>query len=148
MKQAELILSLRKISRIINLDSKRIQKLCGLSIPQLLSLQYLERQEDYQSTQLDLRKHLELNSSTVTGIVSRLISKGLMAKLPAKGDKRATWLCLTAAGLKATENAPLLFQNKLISKLNQIPNHKSEAIEKGLKELAELLEEFPAELEA
>lgn len=139
MEYTEILISLRKISRAIHLDSKRIQKLSGLSIPQLLSLLYLSKCDDYQCTQLELRKYLQLNSSTVTGIVSRLVAKGLLAKLPAKGDKRATWLCLTAPGLKQLDNSPELFQERLANKIEQLPKNEIAAIENGLSLLTNLL---------
>ena len=139
MDYTDILISIRKITRAINLDSKRIQKISGLSIPQLLSLMHLSQCENFQSTQLDLRKFLQLNSSTVTGIVSRLVTKGLIAKLPSKGDKRTTWLCLTASGLKQLDKAPELFQERLTEKLKELPASEVTAIKEGLDKLTDLL---------
>ncbi|MBD3636243.1 MAG: MarR family transcriptional regulator [Crocinitomicaceae bacterium] len=141
MQYTDILIAIRKIARAINLDSKRIQKVSGLSIPQLLSLTFISNCDDYQCSQLELRKFLQLNSSTVTGIVSRLISKGYIAKIPSKGDKRSTWLGLTALGLKQVENAPELFQEKLNAKLSQLPKQEIDIIENGLNMLIEILGE-------
>jgi DNA-binding MarR family transcriptional regulator len=135
----DILIPIRKVVRSINLDSKKIQKECGLSIPQILALTFLSKSENYQCPQLELRKFLELNSSTVTGIVSRLEKKGYMAKLPAKGDKRATQLSLTSSGLETLEKAPPLLQEKLVSKLSNLPSDKLEKIQTGLEILVEAL---------
>lgn len=141
MEYTEILISIRKITRAINLDSKRIQKISGLSIPQLLSLMFLSKCDEYQCTQLELRKFLQLNSSTVTGIVSRLTAKGFLAKLPAKGDKRANWLCLTASGLKQLDKAPELFQERLTDRLKELPKSEVLIIQNGLDKLTDLLSE-------
>jgi DNA-binding MarR family transcriptional regulator len=139
MDYTDILIPIRKIVRAINLDSKKIQKECGLSIPQILALTYLSRSNDYQCTQLELRKFLELNSSTVTGIVSRLEKKGFIAKLPAKGDKRATQLSLTSNGLKVLQQAPPLLQEQLVDKLSKLPSEKFEIIQEGLNLLVTAL---------
>jgi len=82
--------SVRKIVRAVNLESKRIEKNFGISIPQLLILKYLNESPEYRSTMRNLREVLSLNASTVTGIVSRLESKGYIARLPDPKDKRST----------------------------------------------------------
>ena len=94
------MISVRKIVRAINLESKRIEKDFGLSIPQLLTLKFLEEKAEYKSTMKALKEHLSLNASTVSGIVARLESKGLIARLPNPNDKRSTPIILTSSGNK------------------------------------------------
>ena len=139
MDYTDILIPIRKIVRSINLDSKKIQKECGLSIPQILALTFLSKSENFQCAQLELRKFLELNSSTVTGIVSRLEKKGFIAKLPARADKRATQLSITSIGLKTLETAPPLLQDQLVKKLSQLPSEKLNQIQKGLELLVEAL---------
>jgi DNA-binding MarR family transcriptional regulator len=139
MDHNELLIPLRKIMRSVHLDSKKLLKECGLTTPQLLALKFLQTATNYQTTQLELRKHLALNSSTVTGIVSRLIKKGLIAKLPAREDKRATQLCLTANGLKAIKEAPPQTQDKLAKGIEQLTENEKVQIKSSLLKLTEIL---------
>ena len=90
--------SVRKIVRAVNLESIRIEKNFGISIPQLLTLKYLNESPEYRSTMRNLREVLSLNASTVTGIISRLESKGYIARLPDPKDKRSTPIILTSKG--------------------------------------------------
>lgn len=49
-KYSKIMISIRKIVRAINLESKRIEKDYGLSIPQLLTLKFLKDDQGYKST--------------------------------------------------------------------------------------------------
>lgn len=71
----EILIKLRRIVRSINLESKRVDKELGVSIPQLLCLQFLAEQEDYRANASKLKAFLNLNASTITGIISRLEKK-------------------------------------------------------------------------
>ena len=61
-KYSEIMISVRKIVRAINLESKRVEKNFGISIPQLLTLKYLKEKPDYKTTMRSLREFLSLKS--------------------------------------------------------------------------------------
>jgi len=136
----EIITDIRKIVRSINLESKRILKDFGVSIPQLLCLTHLSKQEEYQLTHRQLVQHLHLNSSTVTGIVNRLEKKGYIARLPKKGDRRVTNIAITAAGIKVVESTPDLLHEKLSKHLQQLPATQVEQIKRSLDLLIDVLD--------
>lgn len=46
----ELMISIRKIVRAVNLESKIIEKDFGLSIPELLTLKFLKNDVEFKST--------------------------------------------------------------------------------------------------
>jgi DNA-binding MarR family transcriptional regulator len=136
----EILIKIRQIVRSINLESKKIQKTHGVSIPQILCLSYLRKKQNYQSTQNDIRKFLNLNSSTVTGIINRLENKGFIARLPKSGDKRTTRITLTSAGDELLQQIPPLLHDRLSSKLKNMSENKISDIEKSLDLLIGLLE--------
>ncbi|WP_066759713.1 MarR family winged helix-turn-helix transcriptional regulator [Crocinitomix algicola] len=139
MDYTAILIPLRKIVRSVHLESKKIQKECGLSIPQLLAINYLSKCDDFKSSQLALRKYLHLNSSTVTGIITRLAVKGLVAKIPSAGDKRETWICLTAQGLALLQNSPPLLQEKLAKNISKLSKDEYATVQKGLVLLLKIL---------
>jgi len=140
MNFIEILIKLRRIVRSINLESKRVDKEQGVSIPQLLCLQYLAEQNEYKTNASKLKTFLNLNASTITGIISRLEKKGLVAKLPNITDKRVTLISLTTAGLELLQNAPITFQQKLSEKLQALPPDKLKTIIEGIDLLTELME--------
>lgn len=120
MNYTDILVNIRKIIRSVNLESKRIEKEYGISIPQLLCLQYLSQQANYQAAPKAIKDYLQLNASTVTGILVRLEKKGLVAKLPKSKDKRVSPVVLTAQGAELIDRTPEPMHDQLKSKLNQL----------------------------
>jgi DNA-binding MarR family transcriptional regulator len=140
MEYHDIFTDIRKIVRSINLESKRILRDFGVSIPQLLSLVYLSKQNEYQASHKQLTEYLNLNSSTVTGIINRLEKKGFIARLPKKGDKRVTFVVLTSMGSKIVKTTPDLLQEKLASNLKKMKEEDVSNIRASLQMLTDILE--------
>jgi len=136
----DILIKLRKIVRSVNLESKRVEKEQGVSIPQLLCLQFLAEQEDYKTNASKLKSFLNLNASTISGIIRRLEKKGLIAKLPKAADKRVTLISLTAKGMELLQSAPITFQQKLSEKLQALPPEKLQTIIDGIDILTSIME--------
>ncbi len=124
VEYTEILVGIRKIIRGVNLENKQVEKKYGVSIPQLLCLNFLSKQNDYTATSSAIKKYLNLNASTVTGIVGRLEKKGLVARLPKSGDKRITRIVLTAKGNKLVNEIPLLMHDRLANRLQELPEDK------------------------
>lgn len=140
MNTTEILIKIRKIVRSINLESKKIQKEYGVSIPQVLCLNFLHNSMHYQATQGEIRKFLNLNSSTVSGIINRLEKKGFLAKLPKSGDKRVVNIALTASGAELLSKIPSLLHEQLTQKLQLVEPKQLIQLEQGLNTLVELLD--------
>lgn len=139
MDYSEVLINIRKMIRSVNLESKRIQKEYGISIPQYLCLNFLNSCEDYRATAKEIGAHLNLNASTVTGIVSRLEKKGALAKLPNQTDKRSTYIYLTAIGQKTVNSIPDLLHEKLTHKLKSLSPEELENLQKAMELLVEFM---------
>ena len=140
METTDILIQIRKIVRSINLESKKIQKEYGVSIPQVLCLNYLHNAENSQATQRELKRFLNLNSSTVSGIIHRLEKKGLVARLPKSGDKRVVHIALTSAGDKLIAIMPSLLHEQLSDKLQALNASELKRIEESLDVLVRLLD--------
>jgi len=120
MTYLDILIKIRRIIRSVNLESKKIEKEFGVSIPQLLCLQYLSQQSGYRAPASKIKAFINLNASTVSGIIKRLETKGLVAKAPHLEDKRVTLIILTAQGSELLHNAPTTLQQKLTKRLDQL----------------------------
>ena len=140
MDTTEILIKIRKIVRSINLESKKIEKEYGVSIPQVLCLHYLHDAENFRAGQGDIRKFLNLNASTTSGIINRLETKGLVARLPKSGDKRMVTIALTSKGDKLMEKVPSLLHEKLEEKLEKLNENQLKKIQESLEMLVNILE--------
>lgn len=140
MDTTEILIKIRKIVRSVNLESKKVQKEYGVSIPQVLCLSFLRQSDNYQSTQGDIRKFLNLNSSTVSGIIHRLEKKGYLARLPKSGDKRVVNIALTSMGDKLLSQIPSLLHEQLSTRLKKLGDDELKKVEDSLNTIIKLLD--------
>ena len=136
----DVLINIRKIIRSINLESKRIDKQYGISIPQYLCLNYLNAQEVFRATAKEIGIHLNLNASTVSGLIARLEKKGYLAKVPNPEDKRSSYIYLTAIGAKVVTSIPDLLHEKLSIKLQQLPDNDLNNLQSSLELLISFME--------
>ncbi len=140
MDTTAILIKIRKIVRSVDIESKKIQKEYGVSIPQVLCLNFLHDSPSYQATQGEIRKFLNLNSSTVSGIIDRLEKKGFLARLPKSGDKRVVNIALTSAGDKLLSTIPALLHEQLSERLQRLSDEEAQAVQNSLDILVQLLE--------
>jgi DNA-binding MarR family transcriptional regulator len=139
LDSTSILINIRKILRSVNLESKRIQKEYGISIPQLLTLNYLNLQPDFKATNKAVSQYLNLNSSTITGIITRLEKKGWIARLPNPVDRRVSFIALTALGQKLLKVTPKLMHERLAQKLAETSPAKIKELENAFGLLIEFM---------
>lgn len=139
MNTLDILIDIRKIVRSINIESKRIQRDFGISIPQLICLGHMHTSPQFQTTHGDLMKLLSLNSSTITGIINRLEKKGYVRRITARSDRRITIIGLTAKGRRLVERAPAALHDQLSTKLQSLPEHDHEGIRQALQIIVEAM---------
>lgn len=140
MDYTEVLTSLRRIIRTVNLESKRIEKEYGISIPQLLCLNFLNNRPNYQASQKEIKDLLSLNASTVTGIINRLEKKGLVAKLPRGEDRRVSNVAITAKGSELIKNTPEPMHQRLSHKLENLSPSELREIKRAFQLISDFLE--------
>lgn len=146
MKYTEILVRIRQIVRSINIESKRMEKEYGVSIPQLLCLTFLSERENFQASHKQIKDFLQLNASTVTGVIGRLEKKGLVARLPKREDKRIGLIVITAKGAELIERTPEPLHEQLSSKLKQLSPEKLHKLQAAFDTIIDFLnlEDFDA----
>lgn len=140
MNYLDILVRLRKVIRSINLESKKIEKEFGISIPQLLVLQFISKQPDYCTSAKEIKTYINLNASTVSGIISRLIAKALVTKLEKSEDKRVVYLTLTAKGMDVLRKSPTTLQEKLSRRLKELSDAQIEELSRNIDLLIDLMD--------
>jgi DNA-binding MarR family transcriptional regulator len=136
----DILIQMRKIIRSINLESKRIEKELGISIPQLLVLQILNDSPEYKATSKYIKEKINLNASTVSGIIYRLELKGLVARLPNLLDKRVQFITLTAKAADMLKNTPQTLQQKISGNLSKLSDNQQTELLKNIDLLVEVMD--------
>ena len=80
------LMALRQIIRATDLQSKRMTKVCGLTIPQIMVLRGIEKLGDV--TVKRVSQDISLSQATVTTILNRLEERQLIERVRSATDKR------------------------------------------------------------
>lgn len=118
MKHNEILSDLRRIIRAVNLEGKRVEKEYGVSIPQYLCLNFLHEANGFCASMSDLKDALQLNPSTMTGIVQRMEKVGYVARLPKADDRRKNLIILTDRGANIIRKHPQILHEQLLNRLD------------------------------
>jgi len=139
MDYTDVLIQIRRIVRAVNLESKRIEREHGISIPQFLCLKFLYKQNNYAANHRLIKDYLQLNASTVTGIVHRLEKKKLVAKLPSAEDKRQTMIAITTQGAELLEKVPDPLHERLKIKLKELSPDELKGLRDAFNTIADFL---------
>ena len=83
----EVLTSLRRIIRSVDLYSKQVERQSGLTGPQLLVMRQIAAQRG-AATAGAIARDISLSQATVTAIIDRLERKGLLQRERDSKDKR------------------------------------------------------------
>ncbi len=130
--------SLRRITRAIDLYSRKLANSFKLTGPQLVCL--LQLSKDSQTTPSELAKSVALSQATVTGILDRLEVRGLILRDRNPKDKRRVIVKLSDSGAEMVKSAPTPLHEKFARRLAELPEDEQDRINNVLQEVVEMME--------
>jgi len=133
----EVLVALRRIIRAVDLQSKRINKLSGLTTPQILILRAIATLGEVTSGRLS--DHVTLSQATVTTILDRLESRGLIERYRSTVDKRIVHARLTTAGRRSLKKAPPLLHERFVEDFSQLDPPTQRSMVATLEQVAVML---------
>ncbi len=133
----DLLIAIRQITRAIDLSSKRLVKLAGLTAPQFLVLQTLSLDEPCKPS--DIAKQVFLSQATVSSIVDRLIKAKFVRREKSEADGRVINIYLTEKGQNRLKAAPPLLQESFTRQFEQLENWEQSLLLSSLQRLANMM---------
>ncbi|MEH6576412.1 MAG: MarR family transcriptional regulator [Amphritea sp.] len=134
----EVLISLRRIIRATDLQSKRIVKACGLTIPQVMLLRSIKNLGDV--TVKRLSDEVSLSQATVTTILNRLEDRHLVERIRSTTDRRIVNARLTDKGDEVLETAPPLLHEAFIDRLENLEGWEQTQILSSLQRIASMMD--------
>jgi DNA-binding MarR family transcriptional regulator len=134
----EILIALRRIMRAADLQSKQLVRESGLTAPQLLVMQAIER-EGQPSTSA-LAKSIVVSQATVTRIIDRLESAGLVRREKSSRDKRIVNISLTDIGRQKLKNAPEPLQAGFIRRYRELEDWEQHMLRSSLLRIAQMMD--------
>jgi DNA-binding MarR family transcriptional regulator len=134
----QIVASIRRIIRAIDLQSRRLQEQCALTGPQLATLREAEKLGDVTISALARAVHL--SQPTVSGILSRLEKRGLIVRKRSSDDRRSVVIEVTADGRRMIETAPPLLQEQFRTELERLADWEHHWLLSALERIASMMD--------
>ncbi len=134
----DILIALRRITRAIDLQSKKLQQRTGLTAPQMLILQAVGKAGHLSPSAI--AQEVVLSQATVTNILDRLEKAGLLTRERSTSDKRVVLVHLTDAGEKRLEAAPELLQAGFLREYRKLKDWQQTQIVSSLQHIAAMMQ--------
>ncbi len=133
----QIVISLRRITRAMDLRSRTLLQQNGLTTPQLTALWAISRLQPV--TAGVVAREIHLGHSTVTGILDRLERRGWIGRARGDRDRRSLSLCLTPEGQRVLSSAPNLLQGGFQQRLATLQPWERTQILATLQRVADMM---------
>jgi DNA-binding MarR family transcriptional regulator len=133
-----ILIALRRVIRAIDRHSRNLVQSHGLTGPQALLLKEIVRNN--KMTGSELAKRVSLSQATVTDVVKRLESRGLLEKSRDPVDKRKIILRGTARGEALVRQSVPLLQERFQARLSELRDWEQTQLLSSLQRIAEMMD--------
>ena len=133
----EILITLRQISRAMSIYSKSLDKHYGLTSPQLLILQELSQVN--QIAIGEIARNISLSQATLTDIIDRLETKGLVLRTKNNLDRRQVLIKITSDGKNIINKKPSLLQKDFLAKFNQLQKWEQHLLLSSVERIASMM---------
>ena len=136
--ELNILQSLRRIIRAVDIHSRKLVATYGITGPQLICLVTLC--DEGAMTSAEFSRRVFVSASTITGIIDRLERHGYVERKRDDIDRRRVLLQPTSKGFKLAYRAPSPIQDQLVERLRELPELEQAAISMSLQRIVDLME--------
>ncbi|MCR2783579.1 MULTISPECIES: MarR family transcriptional regulator [unclassified Microbacterium] len=136
---SEAILRLRRAEHV---QADRAQERAGLSSLDLTALRYLVQayRDERDVSPKDLLVMLTTSSATVTNVVERLVTRGLVERVQHPHDRRAVYLVPTPDALRVVDQAHAAHHTAVVEVIDELTPEQAATTAAFVSKLAERLD--------
>lgn len=141
---ASLVRSVRRIAQAIDVRSREIARLTGLTLPQLLVLQSIRSLGEVSTSAVS--KDVSMSPPTVVAVLDRLEARALISRYRSTSDRRIVHARLTDEGRAALQTAPALLRPDALERWAKLDHDVREQMAQALSMVTELMAIQPVDL--
>jgi DNA-binding MarR family transcriptional regulator len=129
--------ALRKLVRLLRDSAQTVERRTGVTGAQLFVLRVLAEHPGLSIN--ELARRTMTHQSSVSVVVSRLVARGLCARVPAAEDRRRLIVSLTPRGRLVHRGAPAAAQELIIEAVRGLAPRHRRGLADGLRALTDAL---------
>jgi DNA-binding MarR family transcriptional regulator len=134
---AALVRSVRRIAQAIDVRSREIARLTGLTLPQLLVLQSIRAMGEVSTSAIS--RDVSMSPPTVVAVLDRLEARAMVVRYRSVVDRRVVHARLTDAGRQALADSPGLLGTNFMADFDRLPQADRVALATAVNRLATLM---------
>jgi len=134
----QVLTSLRRVIRAVDLHSRQLVRSHGLTSPQVLVLNTLIRSGQISSGVV--AKKLSLSQATVTDILKRLEKRGLVVRSRSTEDKRRVLVTATEQARETLKGSPPLLQERFLDQFTALADWEQNLLLSSLQRIAAMMD--------
>ena len=138
-----LVRSVRRIAQAIDVRSREIARLTGLTLPQLLVLQSIRALGEVSTSAIS--RDVSMSPPTVVAVLDRLEARGLVARYRSTTDRRIVHARLTETGQEALKDAPGLLGSEALARWSALPMEQRQVMADAMERLSGLMATPPTQ---
>jgi DNA-binding MarR family transcriptional regulator len=142
-RSLEVLFTLRKIIRSLDMHSRYLAKHIGLTSPQLVVLYEISLFE--RITVGELAKQVSLSQATVTSIIDRLEPKQLVTRERSGEDRRKVYLKVGPAARKVLHDRPSMLHRGFVRKFEALAEWEQHHILSAVQRVADMMHDADLE---
>ncbi len=132
-----LVKALRRLARASDLQSRRIEREAGLTLPQLVVLG-CARDLGESATTRAIAAEADISDATVVAVLEKLEAKGLVARRRSAVDRRIVHTALTPRGAAVLTQAPPILGAAFARAFAALPEAERAALVAAFERVADL----------
>ncbi|MGR5061539.1 MarR family winged helix-turn-helix transcriptional regulator [Photobacterium sp. DNB22_13_2] len=136
-KHEEVLIALRQIIRAIDLHSRKLNKLAGLTGPQLVLMRAIR--DSGEVTIRQLSNNTNMSQATATTILDRLEKRNLVVRERSKLDKRKVHAYLTEEGKELLAKAPQPLQEDFVARFHRLEEWEQSLLLSSVQRISSMM---------
>ncbi|MGF1682365.1 MarR family transcriptional regulator [Photobacterium makurazakiensis] len=136
-KHDEVLIALRQIIRAIDLHSRKLNKVAGLTGPQLVLMRAIR--DSGEVTIRQLSNNTNMSQATATTILDRLEKRQLVVRERSKLDKRKVHAYLTEEGKEVLAKAPPPLQEDFVARFQKLEEWEQSLLLSSVQRISSMM---------
>ena len=134
----EALIALRRILRAAELFARTLARAAGLTPAQLRVLQ-ITGARGGSTTPKALADQMGVSQATVTALVDKLVSRGMVTRMRSQTDRRQTNVTITEAGTAAVLEVPDALQQRFVGAFEALADWEQAQLVSSLERVAAMM---------
>lgn len=132
------LVALRRILRATEIFGRELARSAGLTAVQFRVLQVVA--ESGHSTATAISSRMRVSQATITALVDKLVSHGMVKREKSQIDRRQTDIVITELGRRTIEDSPDPLQQRFVRRFHDLEDWEQALLVSSLERVAAMLD--------